>query len=117
MAYKKIDFDVELPPLEVWAIDVDAICMDMGDRTHYDLSDQEAIIGLRRLRRKLQSRMDALDRELDRLVERNELTDHPADENKLLLAKVERWAREEYPRELEIALARVEKSQSGKVNT
>lgn len=106
MAYKKIDFDVELPPMDVWAIDVDAVCMDLGKDTYYDLSDQQAITGLRKLRWKLKSRIEALDRELDRLIERNEPTEHHVDENKLLLAKIDRWMREEYPRELEIALAK-----------
>lgn len=106
MAPKKIDFDVELPPFVVWAIDDDAICMEVGSAEHLDLTDQEAISGLRKLKWRLQSRMEAVDRELTRLTERNELTDRPADENNVLMAKIDRWAREEYPRQLEIALAK-----------
>jgi hypothetical protein len=99
------EFDVRLPRLSVWAIDVDAVGLDMGSKSHEDLTDQQAIAGLRRLRWRLKSRLDLLDRELERLVERNEPTEHRSDENKLLFAKIDRYFREQYPRELEIALA------------
>jgi hypothetical protein len=101
----KIEFDTRLPRLSVWAIDDDAICMDMGSVTHEDITDQQAIMGLRKLRWKLVSRLDALDRELERLVERNQPTEHKADELRATFAKADRYFREEYPRALEIALA------------
>ena len=78
--------------------------MDMGENTYEDLTDQQAITGLRKMRWKLQSRIEMVERELDRLVERNQLTEHPADENKVTRAKIDRYMREQYPRDLEIAL-------------
>jgi hypothetical protein len=101
----KIEFDTRLPRLSVWAIDDDAICMDMGSKTYEDITDQQAIMGLRKLRWKMQARMDAIDRELERLVERNEPTEHRADELRSVFAKADKYFREEYPRALEIALA------------
>lgn len=101
----KIEFDTRLPRLSIWAIDDDAICMDMGSNTHEDITDQQAIMGLRKLRWKMQSRIEALDRELERLVERNQPTEHRTDELRATFAKADKYFREEYPRLLEIALA------------
>lgn len=102
---KKIEFDTSLPALSIWAIDDDAICMDMGSTTYEDITEQQAIAGLRKLRWKMIARLEALERDLDRLVQRNEPTEHRADELRATFAKADRYFREEYPRELEIALA------------
>jgi hypothetical protein len=101
----KIDFDLELPPLSIFDISIDAVGMDMGRNTHYDLTDFQAMGALRRLRWKYKARMDYLDREIDRLEKLNEKTDHKVDELRVDMARAERYFREQYPRELEIALA------------
>lgn len=103
--YKKIDFDLELPPLLVWDITVDAVSMDMGSKQHRDLTDLQALSGLQRLRWKYKARMDYLDREIERLELLNQNTEFKSDENRLALAKAERYFRDEYPRLLDIALA------------
>ena len=101
--------DLTLPTFSVWGIDCDNVNMDIGSSTLEGLDDMEAIGALNRLRYRLKSRLDEVERELARLEERNEATEYPADRNRTLMANVDRYMREQYPRELEIAIAEMEK--------
>lgn len=109
--------DLTLPTFLVWGIDCDNVNMDVGNTTLEGLDDMEAISALNRLRYRLKSRLDEVERELARLEERNEFTEHPADRNRALMANVDRYMREQYPRELEIAIAEMEKNAAGLQST
>lgn len=100
----KEEYDFSLPPLSIWDTSVDAICMDIGANTHYDLDDMQALYALRRLKFRYQRRMDYIQYHIARLEELNELTEYKTKDINDSLARAERWRLEVFPRELEIAL-------------
>lgn len=104
------DPDLSLPAFSVWGIDCDNVNMDIGHTSLEGLEDTEAISVLNKARWRLKRRLEEVERELQRFEERNEYTEYPDDRNRTLLANVDRYMREQYPRELEIAIAEMEKN-------
>ena len=98
------EYDFELAPFKVWGIDSDDVCMDMGKNTHEGLDDMQALYAMRRLKFRYQRRLDEINYHIDRLEQLNEPTEHTMKEHNEQMARTERWRREVFPRELEIAL-------------
>lgn len=98
------DTDFVLPEFRIYDITTDHISMDVGGTSIEDVTDREAMSVLYKLRRIYASRLKHIVRELERFEALNEPTEYTEKEITESLARAERWRRQDYPRELEIAL-------------
>lgn len=96
--------DVTLPAFEVWDITTDNICIDVGTSALEDISDREALAVLYKLRRVYASRLKKIIRELERLEQLNESTEYKDKDLTESMLRAERWRKQTFPRELDIAL-------------